>query len=226
MITTILTTGLMANDTPSNGASNPWENHIYNKQILYTETIEAGKTILESEWYFTDDNPEGIYIDNNGLIHGRILDFINQPKVEGRMPNEVMKVDGSNWQNLGGFNGTKYTFNFNVVRTIKYLRHLSPLVINTDYDPEDIITDITPYTDAGITVSLLENSIGEDEFVIEEETVSSPVSIMVIKNHTTENLAFVLAYFKAGFTLQYDSVAYDYNSSTQFLEKHPGPFGL
>lgn len=240
MVTTeIITNGLLGNEKLVKGASNPWENHEYEKRIEYTEDITIGATIINREWFFRGINPNGLYINSDGVIHGRVLDFTRQPSVKNLLPKETMLEDGSNWRNLGGLDGTTYTFNFEVGTRVEYLRHLGTGSIG--YPEDEIITDISEYINRGLTISYLEesdttgdsNGVGSedsepviDKFILEYETVYSDVSIMVIKNHDTENLAFVLAYFKAGHMLTNDGVTYDSSNAMEFVSKHPGPFGL
>ena len=138
MKTTIHDSGMIINEEPVNGSSNPHECHTFKYQIKYSENFESTETLLSWEWFLTDDVPVGISIDDNGLISGRIEPFIDQPSCQDNYPDEEIKLDGSNWLHNGQFKHPTYTFNFKVHRKYKYLDTLTTLEIE-----EEVINDIS-----------------------------------------------------------------------------------
>ena len=62
----------------------------------------------------TTQVPNNLVIDSNGLITGLILPTKNQPDAVPRFPDEVVKLDGSNWMNNGSYINDTFTFHFTV----------------------------------------------------------------------------------------------------------------
>lgn len=120
MLTTIICTGIITNDLMTKGAANPHECHDYKHQIIFNEEYGETEEYVSEEWSLSGDVPVGIEIDNTGLINGYIAIFNDQPSCQDNYPDEVLKVDGSNWENIGRFKHATYTFNFTVTRTTTY----------------------------------------------------------------------------------------------------------
>lgn len=113
-MTEIITNGLLNNQKPMDGASNPWECHDYEHVIEYTN----GEYFLSHiKWRLEGDVPIGLNIDiNTGVISGNIATFNNQTSCVDRNIEESLLLDGSNHMNNGRFKHDSYIFNFKVIR--------------------------------------------------------------------------------------------------------------
>jgi len=86
---------------------------------LKVEFINPKNFISNINWSLSGDIPNGISINNNGIISGKILDFSKQDLCKNNnFPNEELNFDGSNWKNNGRFKENEFNFNIIIKRDI------------------------------------------------------------------------------------------------------------
>lgn len=186
---TITSDLLLPNQSGLYHAKNPWETHIYKHQITYKETDMFYKHI---SWSIDGKVPKDLTIDTEtGLISGTILIFNKQdPSMFSATPFEKMKLDGSNWRNVGRPREAYVDFTFIVTRKYNIKKFLT---IN-----KLLVTDIVTPIEFDLRIKALETSNTEYELV--EETASKEVSIRVIRNNDLDTRMFFIAYLDADTT--------------------------
>lgn len=201
MSSEIVTSGMLVNQTPVNGASNPQECHMFTHQVEYVDD----ESFLEHlEWYLEGDIPVGISIDKeNGLISGKIKSFMDQPSVGGG-PKEKLKIDGSNLSALGR-DIVGYTFNFKIKRDYTYT-----FLGTEESSPSSVIID-TIESDVSIYV-IKNNSL--DNYIFARMYLEAGESEVIV-NGKVETLKHKFLY---------NGIEYTVDSFGEFIKAHPGPF--
>ena len=174
MLTTIHDVGIISNELMIKGAANPHECHDYRHQIDFSEEYGETEEYVSEEWSLSGDVPVGISIDNTGVVQGYVAIFDEQPSCQDNFPDEVLKVDGSNWENIGRYKHTTYQFNFTVTRITTYqdtllmeefqeiaTSNISILVIK-DNDINNLIF-VKKYLEAGHELKIENDSYFEDD---------------------------------------------------------------
>lgn len=95
------------NDTTPNllrqdNAENPHECHTFKYPIQYSENPQDGSIVKET-WKISGDVPLDLSIDSSGTITGviKILNDQDSTKAFVNNKDDKVKLDGSNWQNVG-----------------------------------------------------------------------------------------------------------------------------
>ena len=192
MESTITSTGRITNQSGLYHAINPWETHYFKHNIEHSETKLFKETI---EWSLSGNIPNELKIDNNGVITGKVLTFNFQDATKDNIyPKEKIKLDGSNWQSIGRFRDTTYDFQFTV--THKYRTWEVESLVDKDGNDLPTLAVLKPlYLEVEGTV---------DKF--KEETVSSDVDILVIRNNNIDTQLFLEAYLLSNFTIVGDEI--------------------
>lgn len=198
MVSTYITSGNITNDVPLNGASNPWEYHRFTHLVKYTDILKPTETIVEETMYTTGNLPLGLTLENN-IISG-VIDLLDNQNIDiPKYPKEDIKLGGSNWLNNGRPIASSVDFTFNIVRDI-VVNDSSLIIISTDTEPGN---------DGNYFISFV-----------------TTVTIKVIKNNNIDNFIFVKNYMEQGNTLKIGNKDYTINEMSDFLNDHPGPFGI
>lgn len=187
---TITSSMLLPNQSGLYHAKNPWETHIYQHQITATTTDMFYRHI---SWSIEGNIPKDITIDKDtGLISGTILIYNKQDsRLFTTTPYEKMKLDGSNWRNVGRPKEPYVDFIFTVTREYNIKRFLS---INN----LPIIEEI-PDIEFDTRIQALEAANTEYELV--RESVSQDVSIRVIRNNDIDTRMFFIAYLDSDYSI-------------------------
>jgi len=180
--------GIILNDSPVNGAGNPWECHSYKHQIKFTE---YSNFFLHVKWSITGDIPKGISIDSaTGLISGTIKFFPEQPSCQDNESTNVLEEDGSNYKDIGRFKHPYYDFNFTVRRD--YL-------IDSDPSMPPPIGIVPESTESNITIRVIKNN-DIDNMIFVYKYLEAGHSINIEdKKYTFDNVDEALAVHKGPF---------------------------
>lgn len=201
MESTITSTGMITNQSGLYHAKNPWETHIFKHTIEHTETKLYKETI---EWSLSGNVPKDLAIDNEGIISGKVLTFNFQDSTKNNTtPKEKIKLDGSNWRSVGRFRDASYTFNFTV--THRYLTwELTDLVDKDGNEVPHAMLEPLYKEETFDDYKLMLDQLLEVEGTVatfKEESVSSDVSIMVIRNNNIDTQMFLEAYLLSDYTM-------------------------
>jgi len=139
-LSTITSSGIIQNETPMNGAVNPWECHTFKYTTQYTED-----NVTHVKWYITDIPPNNIVIDKDtGIITGIIQPLIKdmQPLLVDNdfYPIEKLKEDGSNYNSIGRIKQPYKDYYFNINRD-----YLDNDDTDSNGDPKQKTTTSTVY---------------------------------------------------------------------------------
>jgi hypothetical protein len=207
MESTITSTGRITNQSGLYHAINPWETHYFKHTIEHSETKLFKETI---EWSLSGNIPNELKIDNNGVITGKVLTFNFQDATKDNVyPKEKIKLDGSNWQSIGRFRDATYDFQFTV--THKYRTWEVESLVDKDGNELPTLATLKPlYLEATFeqyktqleTLLEVEGTVAK----FKEESVSSDVDILVIRNNNIDTQLFLEAYLLSNFTIVGDEV--------------------
>lgn len=198
MESTIITTGLLPNQSGLYHAKNPWETHIYKHTVETAETKLFKEHIL---WWLTGDVPLDLTIDNNGVISGTVLILNNQPSCQNNLaPREKIKLDGSNWQSIGRYRDATKTFNFTIHR--KYYTWEVVKIEGKDGATPPLTLDALKLNYKVETFDLYKTMLetltkAKCTLTFKEEEVSEDVSIMAIRNNDIDTRVFLEEYIKS-----------------------------
>lgn len=177
--------------------------------ILETEILRY-RVQLEStrfyqsplEWKLTGNVPNSLLI-TDGIIIGRLLTLEDQNlPPEDFFPKERMKLDGSNYDKIGRYKYPSKTFTFTIEHT--YSTYLPESIVTKDnvppivtieeltslYTEETVDTFFTKYEELLNDPNLLARSY-------QEETITSEVTLTLLKNGDVTNKLFLIAYLEA-----------------------------
>lgn len=203
---TITSTGLLDNESPTNGALNPWECHYYEHQIEFTEDL-TDLTLEHIAWSLEGDVPNDIVIDiDTGLISGIIKPFPDQPSCQNNYPVEKLKHDGSNYNSSGRFKENFYDFNMVVKREYKTLKD-----DEEEYEFEIATSDI-------IIREVKDNDI--DNLIFCHNYLSAIESEETYYNETAKVEETEIIEHKI--TIGHDD--YTIDNFDDLIANHPGPF--
>lgn len=194
---TILSTGIIPNDAPVDSASNPWECHDFMHNTLHAET---GDFALHVAWSIAGDIPNEITIDpGSGVISGNVkpLNYQDTGIVNDIIGKQPLKIDGSNFKEIGRPDSPFYLFSFTITRAymiwvVKELGTMAPEVATSD-----------------VTIKVIKNHDIDN--------------LIYIKEYLKPGTSMVNG-FEKKHTMNIDGVSYDKDSVDACIANHPGPF--
>jgi hypothetical protein len=180
---------------------------ILESEILRYRVQLASTRFYQSpiEWKLTGNVPNSLLI-TDGIIIGRLLTLEDQNlPPEEFFPKERLKLDGSNYDKIGRYKYPSKTFTFTIEHT--YSTYLPQSIVTKDNIPPIVtVQELTSlYTEESVdTFFTKHQELLNDPNVIalsyQEETITSEVSLTLLKNGNITNKLFLIAYLETDVT--------------------------